>query len=164
MTIISRRLRDIRLRIGLPIAATVTLVLAAAAVGGIEWAFASLGMIVLIGMAGISVYTLTKALLRSDTSLESGCPECGRTSAQSFDGDDLRPVTYGELAEARPISEQDEMIIMEHIDEFFKIAQEQSQEKLTRAVPISEQDKRLIMRHIDELFEIGWEQSREKPC
>lgn len=118
-----------KLWMGLLIPITMTV---AGVVGGIEWVFASLGAMVLIGMAGISIYVLTKVR-----------------------------VTYSQSAEAGPISKKDERLIMEHIGELFEMGSEQSREKLAVASPISKKDKRLIMEHISELFETGWEQTQE---
>ena len=163
MKIISRRLRDRRLRVGLTITATVTFVLVAAVMGGIEWAFASLGMIVLIGMIGISIYTLAKIVWRSDKSLKGECPEHGSTSASAFDGDCLKNVTYSEPPEALPISKEDKRLIMKYVDEFFAKGLEQSREKPAEALPISEEDKRLIMKHVDDFFAKKLGQSEGKP-
>ena len=129
----------------------------AGVVGGLEWAFASLGAMVLIGMAGIGIYVLAKALRRSYTSLKGRGPECDSTAVAFFNGDDSKHVTYSKPAVAVPISKQDKRLIMEHIDEIFKIAQEQSLEKSAEVRPISKQDKRLIMTHIDKLFETCWQ-------
>ncbi|MFC1957755.1 hypothetical protein ACFLX0_02955 [Chloroflexota bacterium] len=143
----------------IPIAMTV-----AGVVGGIEWAFASLGAIVLIGMIGIGIYVLAKALQHSAASLKAVYLECNSTSDVSFGGDDLKHVTYSKSANTRPISKKDKRLIMEHIDELFEMGREQSQGKPAEAKPISEEDKRLIMEHIDELFEMGREQSQGKPA
>ncbi len=145
--------------LGLPILAAVALVFGAAAVGGIEWAFASLGVMVLMGMIGIVIYVLAKALRCSDTAVKVRCPTCGAPSATSFNGDDLKYVTYSKLAVAVPISEQDKRLIMKHVDEFFAKGLGQSREKPAIAIPISERDKRLIMEHVDEFFAKGLGQS-----
>ncbi len=118
-----------KLWMGLLIPITMTV---AGVVGGIEWVFASLGAMVLIGMAGIGIYVLVKA-----------------------------QVTYSKLAGVRLISKKDKRLIMEHIGELFEMGGEQSLEKLAEARLISKKDKRLIMEHVGELFETGWEQSRE---
>jgi len=150
--------------VGLLILAAVALVVTTGAVNGIKWAFASLGMIVLIGMTGICIYTLVKVLRHSDTSPKVDRLECGNTSAASFDGDDLKHVTYNKPIEAGSISKKDERIIMAHVDELFKITQEQGQENPAEVKPISKQDKKEIMVHIDELFKITQEQGQENPA
>ena len=155
MTILNRSLW---MGLLIPIAMTV-----AGVVGGIEWVFASLGAMVLIGMAGIGIYILARALRHSDTSLKGVCTECDSTSAVSFDGDDLKQVTHSKPAEAIPISKQDKRLIMEHVDEFFANSREQSQEKPAEALSISEQDKRLLMEYVNDLFVKGLRQSEEKP-
>ncbi len=129
-------------------------------VGGIEWVFASLGAMVLIGMAAIGIYVLIKVLQRSDTSLKGGCPECSSTSTAAFNGKDLKYATYSKLAEARPISKKDKRLIMEHIDELFEIGRGESREKSAEARTISKEDKRLLMAHVDEFFAKGLGQSR----
>ncbi|MFC1943625.1 hypothetical protein ACFLWO_03495 [Chloroflexota bacterium] len=130
-------------------------------VGDIGWAFASLGGMGLIGMAGIGAYVLAKALQRSDISLKGVCPECGNTSAASFGGDDSKQVTYSKSAGARPISEKDKRLIMEHVNELFAIDQQQSLEESAKAGPISQEDKRLIMAHVGEFFTKGLGQGEE---
>jgi len=134
----------------------VALIVATGAVGGIKWAFASLGMIVLIGIPGICIYTLAKVLRHSDTSNRL---ECGNTSAASFDGDDLKHATDNKPIEAKPISKQDKKEIMAHVDELFQIADEQGTENSVEAKPISKQDKKEIMEHVGELFAKGLGQS-----
>ena len=150
--------------VGLLILAAVALVVATGAVDGIKWAFASLGMIVLIGMTGICIYTLAKVLRHSDTSPKVDRLECDNTSAASFDGDDLKHVTYNKPIEAGRIGKQDKGIIMAHVDELFKITREQGQENPAEAGPISKQDKKIIMEHVDELFKITQEQGQENPA
>ncbi|MFC2072213.1 hypothetical protein ACFLUU_05830 [Chloroflexota bacterium] len=131
----------------IPVAMTV-----AGVVGGLEWAFASLGAMVLIGTAGISIYILVKALQRLDICFMGGCPKCDSMSAVSFDSDGLK--------EAELITKEDGIIIMEHVNELFAIGQQRSQEKPAEARPISKADKRLLMAHVDEFFAKGLEQSR----
>ena len=149
--------------VGLLILAAVALVVATGVVDGVKWAFASLGMIVLIGMTGICIYTLAKVLRHSDTSPKVDRLECDNTSAASFDGDDLKHVTYNKPIEAGPISKQDKKIVMEHVDELFKITREQGQENPAEAGRISKQDKKIIMAHVDELFAKGLGQSEVQP-
>ncbi|MFC1864707.1 hypothetical protein ACFLYG_02640 [Chloroflexota bacterium] len=146
---------------GLLIPITMTV---AGVVGGIEWAFASLGAMVLIGMAGIGIYVLAKTLQRSDTLLKSVCPDCDSTSAVSFGGDDLKQVTYSKSAGVKLISKKDKRLIMEHVGELFEIGRDENGEKPAAVVPINKEDKRLIMEHIGELFEIGRDENGEKPA
>lgn len=134
-----------------------------AVAGGIEWALASLGAMVLIGMTGAGIYALAKVLRRAATSVRGGCPEGGGASTASFDGIDSKHVTDSKPAEAGPISEEDERLIMEHVDELFVIGGRQSVAEPAEARPINEEDERLIMKYVDELFEIGGEQSLGKP-
>ncbi len=155
MTILNKKLW-----LGLLILAAIALLTSAAVFGGIEWALASLGALVLIGMISISIYVLTK-VLRYSKSVKGGRLQYENTSAISFGGDDLKHVTYSKSAEAKLISEKDKRLIMEHIDELFEIAQEQSGEKILKEGPISKEDKRLIMAHIDKLFKTDWEQSQQ---
>ena len=133
------RILDRRIWVGLSILAAVALVSSAAVLGGIEWAFASLGALVLIGIIGIGINTLVKTLGYS----------------ASFNGNDLQYAAYSKLAKAGPVSKVDKRIIMKHIDGLFSMGQEQSVKKLAKAEPISKEDKRIIMRHIDELFSTG---------
>ncbi len=119
-----------KLWMGLLIPITMTI---AGVVGGIEWVFASLGAMVLIGMAGIGIYFLAKV-----------------------------HVTCSRYVAARLISNKDKRLIMEHIGELFEMSRKQSLEKSVEASPITNKDKRLIMEHIGELFETSWEQSLEK--
>lgn len=156
MTILNKKLW-----LGLLILTAVALFTSAAVVGGVEWALASLGAMVLIGIAGISIYVLTKVLRYSSKSLKGGRLEYGSTSAGFCDGYDSKRLTYNKPAEAELISKQDKTLIMEHIDELFAIGREQSGEKLLKAGSISKEDKRLIMVHIDKLFKTDWEQSQK---
>ena len=135
-----------------------------AVAGGIEWALASLGAMVLIGMTGAGIYTLAKVLRHSDTSVKGGRPEGGGASTASFDGIDSKHVTDSKPAEVRPISEEDKRLIMEHVDELFVIGGRQSVAEPAEARPISEEDKRLIMEHVDELFAVGGRQSAAEPA
>ena len=159
MTILNRKLWA-----GLLVLLAVALVSSAAAVGGIEWALASLGAMVLIGMIGISIYVLIKVLRYSNKSLKGGRLEYNSTSAVFCDGDDFKCVTCNEPVEGAPISKEDKRLIMQHIDELFTKDLEQSQERPAEGAPISKEDKRLIMQHIDELLIKEPEQSQEKPA
>ncbi len=142
-----------KLWVGLPIA-VVAVSVGAAVVGGIEWAFASLGAMVLVGIAGIIIYVSVKALQRSGILFMGGVRKFGIKSDLSLDDN--------ELVGVRPISKEDKRLIMAHIDRFFETGREQSREVVHAEVrPVSEKDKRLIMAHIDKFFETGWEQSRE---
>ena len=149
-----------KLWLGLLILTAVALFTSAAVVGGVEWALASLGAMVLAGMIGISICALTK-VLRYSKSVKGGRLEYGNTSAGFCDGYDSKRLTYNKPAKAAPISKEDKRLIIEHIDELFEIGQEQSGEKLLKAGPISKEDKRLIMVHIDKLFKTDLEQSQE---
>jgi len=149
--------------LGSLILAVVAPIFGAAVAGGIEWALAALGAMVLIGMTGAGIYALAKGLRHSDTSVKGGCLECGSASTASFDGIDSKHVTDSKPAEARPISEEDKRLIMEHIDELFAVDGRQSVAEPAEARPISEEDERLIMEHVDELFAMGGEQSLGKP-
>ena len=155
MTILDRKLWA-----GLLILAAIAIVSSAAVFGGIEWALAALGAMTLIGMIGISIYVLTR-VLRYSKSLKGGRLDYGSTPAGFCGGHDSKRLTYNNPPKAAPISEEDKRLIMEHINELFEIAQEQSEEKPARAKPISKEDKRLIMAHIDKLFKTDWEQSQQ---
>lgn len=150
MTILSKKLW-----VGLLTLAAIALVSGATVVGGIEWALASLGALVLIGMIGIGVYVLTKVLRYSSRSFPDGYLEYGNMSTTSSGGDN-KPV------KVTPISQKDKKLIMKHIDELFTKDLQQGQERPAKGAPISREDKRLIMAHIDQLFETGWEQSQSK--
>lgn len=155
MTILNKKLR-----LGLLIFTAVALFISAAVVGGVEWALASLGAMALVGIIGISIYVLTK-VRRYSKSLKGGCLEFNSTSATSCDSEDFKYVTYNKPAEAKPITKKDKRLIVNRIDEFFDISQEQSEEKPAEAEPISKEDKRLIMAHIDKFFKTNWEQNQK---
>ncbi len=143
ITMPNRKLHG-KLGVGLLIPAAIAF---AAIAGGIEWAFASLGMMVLISIVGTGIYLLAKALRYSGIPLD----------------DDLKYVTCSQLAKARPVSAKDKRLIIEHIDELFVKGQELTRKKLVEVGVISAKDKRLIMKHIDELFAESREQTSEKP-
>lgn len=143
-----------KLWVSLLILAAIALVSGAAVAGGIEWALASLGALVLIGMIGIGIYVWRKVLRYSSRSFPDGCLEYGNMSATFFGGDN-KP------AKVTPISQKDKRLIMKHIDELFTKDLQQGQERPAEGASISREDKRLIMAHIDELFKTGWEQNQE---
>jgi hypothetical protein len=142
------------------ILAAVTLFTGAAIAGGVEWAFASLGAMVLIGMLAGIICVLVK-ILRYSKSVKVSHLEHGNTSTAIHSGNSFQPVVRNKPAERIRIGEEDKRLIMEHIDELFKIEQEKSREKSLEAGPITKEDKKLIMAHIDNLFKIDWEQSQE---
>ena len=130
------------------ILAAVALVTSAAVLGGIEWALASLGALVFIGIGGIGIHTLFKVIQYSRLSfnvrwLENGYPP-------------------NQIANVGPVSKKDKRIIMRHVDELFSAGFEQGEERLIRTRPVDKKDKKIIMRNIDGLFAIGQGQIGQK--
>ena len=151
-----------RLRVGLPILAAVAFVTWAAVAHGIVGGFASLGALLVIGMAGVGIYGLSKILRRSNISSEGRYLRHGITSALSFDNNGLKHSTCGKPTGTGLITEADKKLIMVHINELFMKDKEQSDKRSAEVGPITKADKKLIMAHIDELFVKDGEQTEEK--
>ena len=144
---------------GLLILVAVALFTSAAIVGGVEWVLASLGAMSLISMLGIGIYVLLK-ILRYSKSVKISHLEHGSISAVIHRGNDFNHAILKKPGRKTQISEEDKRLIMENIDEFFKVEQESSGENNIKAEPITKEDKKLIMAHIDKLFKVDWEQSQ----
>ena len=81
-----------KLRVGLPILAAVAFVTWAAVAHGIVGGFASLGALLLIGMAGLVIYVLATMLRRSNMSFKGRYSRRSNTSPISPDGIDSKHV------------------------------------------------------------------------
>ena len=131
--------------------AVIALISGGAAVYGVQGAFASLGMMVLMGMTGAGGYVLAKAFRHSETLVRAGCLERTK-SAVAFEGG-LKYASCSRSATAKPGILENGRLIMQHAEEFPENGGERNREESAEAMPISQEDKRLIMEHIDELFE-----------
>lgn len=165
-----------KIRIGSAILTCIALITAAAVLGGIEWAFAVLGALVLTGICGIFSYVLFKIhryskLPLKDESLESlyfPGKAVQERPVNIWDKmrilrhiDDLFITDSKETDGTIRISSKDKKIIMRNIDGIFSARQAREINRPEKSTPVSLKDKQMIMKNIEELFVIDAEHSEE---
>ena len=149
-----------KLFIGIGIGVTLAVILESGVIYGFVGATASMGALGLLALTGLIGYASAKILLRvykrrriKMLLRKSNYVEFSDDGYLQFDND------Y-EPYNAKPISEKDKKVIVDHIDEIMhRLSNTESETSDTVKALITAKDKKTIMEHIDEILAVGPEYS-----